>query len=125
METINTRSPSEEGEWETGTFSHAANDLALMCMTWGDFMPQLDTLFSSWDAHMTKWAHTTKSLTKAEAEKASLAFLLEFGATLLDDARTERNSEETETPDEIRDWFCWLHRHMKETKQERQIWNNR
>lgn len=111
------RSPSDEGEWESGTHTGAANNMALVCQNnTQQLIDDTQALFKLWDAYMTNWAYTTKIFTRNAAEKTSLAFLMEYGSELTQAVIAESNDE---PPDDeaLRDWFCWLHRHMKYLKQ--------
>lgn len=124
--------PSREGEWETGCHGADANELALIALTWGEFVDERRRLRAAWGEFLRGYQRETLCTSKAELEAVSLGWLLQRAAGLyrrVCEACAASCPEETdpEYPDipareerfaqlserdkpTIRDWFCWLHR---------------
>ena len=108
-----TRDPTEEGEYEWGCHTDMANQLAAIADTWSEVYEKLQPLHKRWDATMQSVVKGKPDITVLEVRTVGLAWLLAHGEGVFNFVKQcARKSDITAepTPEETRDWFCWLYR---------------
>lgn len=113
------RDPTLEGEYESGCWYAVSNNLALCAMHNGEpFYSVAITKRNEWHAHM-KGISDSFAGSPAALRTASLIFLMSKCSMLFDMVANQYHTErKLITPDEARDWFCWLHRYFYDEQME-------
>jgi len=129
------RPPSECGEFETGCFTFDANNLALIADTTSEYHKDIsDELCPMWNAALSEYQRREFVTDRRRMETFSLGWLLTNAVALYhrvaaDAAQAHDNPADkyeqltVHDRDTIRDWFCWLHRHLVHETKETQRWN--
>lgn len=114
------RDPLSVGEWMWGCHTEAADQWAAATENNGEIYKLNRELFEKWDAHMTRFTIGTNDLSRENIVREGLRFLLENGEAIHRSTQFEmRHTRFPEmTPDETRDWFCWLLRYFVYMKRE-------
>jgi hypothetical protein len=119
---VTKRDPTEEGEHMWGCHTWLADQLAATCENGGDLYKTSQKLFQQWDAHLTRFATSGGVMTTQKVRTEGLSWLLQNAGHLYEETKREFNTITQEpympTPDEDRDWFCWLYRYFANIKKE-------
>ena len=117
-------SPSKEGDFMCGCHFRNSDEYALVCSNDGGIMVEIVILVRLWDVYLKSWIKSKAIATKSEVELESLKYLLQYAGHILEQTKKAVNSckpdedKITLNPNETRDWFCWLHRHIIYIKKE-------
>lgn len=124
---VTRRDPNEEGEWETGCHGQRANNMALICSSNYNLYVIANNLFKMWDRAMKAWTKKMgASAMPRPFRQEALAWLLQncgdlYNGVIREDKICCAPEDWVDpTPDEIRDWYCWLYRHFSYLKQDQQ-----
>lgn len=110
-----------------GCHSRIADELACTTDNTGEISNKIARpLFEKWDDHMVAFIRKNPFSEKADVRKEGLRWLLENAVPLYLATKIEYYSVTTEedrlepTPNDDRDWFCWLYRQFVSWKYDKE-----
>lgn len=123
------REPQEEGNGQWGCFYYLSDQLAAVADSTRQIYELNLRAFEKVDAEVKAFVKENPLAGAAEVRQRVLGLLMQegqvsFDATKVDYMKAidpEDAAESNPTPNEIRDWFCWLYRKFKEWKTDQEL----
>ena len=121
------RDPTECGDFMWGAHSHEAMEFCAVCDSTYHLHEIMSCDFKMLDEHLTRWtkkqAAPSVVSVRTEALRWLMANLENFPDIVAMEVNLNRQDDEKIhlTPDQLRDWFCWLYRKFTDYKIEKNI----